>query len=366
MKTKAFVIMPFAPDFDEIYNLFIADALTESGFEVFRADDIRRQQNILQDIVSAISTSNLIVADLTDSNPNVYYELGIAHALRKQVILLTQNLEELPFDLRSYRVINYDTHFAAIKNARNELILLAKGALNGTVPFGSPVIDFIGSSSNKPLAIEVTESKEESVEADLGFLDHIVRLEEGFAEITTIVTEIAEETHLVTEHITTFTKQMGSATKNGGAGTARSIKNMAGDLAIKLDEYKANVENANTRYINALNKIGNSLEYIVTAQDIGLPRTQEQLSTFIDQLAMVEDGALKGRDNFSGMAETMEKSPKIEKRLNRAIQNAAKEIRIFAGNVDQTVAMVSRARNVGERILRKYEPITKENINDIA
>ncbi len=139
MKAKAFVIMPFAPDFDEIYNLFIADALTEGGFEVFRADDIRSQQNILQDIVAAIATSNLIIADLTDSNPNVYYELGIAHALRKPVILLTQNLDELPFDLRSYRVIAYNTHFAAIKTARNELILLAKGSLNGTVPFGNPV-----------------------------------------------------------------------------------------------------------------------------------------------------------------------------------------------------------------------------------
>lgn len=366
MKAKAFVIMPFAPDFDEIYNLFIADALTEGGFEVFRADDIRSQQNILQDIVAAIATSNLIIADLTDSNPNVYYELGIAHALRKPVILLTQNLDELPFDLRSYRVIAYNTHFAAIKTARNELILLAKGSLNGTVPFGNPVIDFMGAISSSPLAVEVLETKEESTEIDLGFFDHLEKLEEGFAEITVIITEVAQETQMVTEHTNSFAEQVAGATKKAGAGTASSIKNIAGDFARQLDDYKAKIENANSRYLIALNKIGSSLEYIVTAQDVSLPGAQEQLTTFMAALAMIEDGALKGKDSFTGMAETMEKSPKIEKRLNRAIQNAAKEIRGFVVNVDQTVAMVSRARNVGERILRKYMAINKETNDELA
>ena len=72
---------------------------------MFRADDIDNQQNILNDIVKSIRSSELIVADLTDPNPNVYYELGLAHAMRKRVVLMTQDLGSMPFDLRSYRTI---------------------------------------------------------------------------------------------------------------------------------------------------------------------------------------------------------------------------------------------------------------------
>jgi len=106
--------MPFSADFDEIYNLFIASTLSEVGYEVFRADNIVSQRNILDDIIESIKDSDLIVADLTGSNANVYYELGIVHAFRKPVILLTQSISDLPFDLRSYRAIHYNTHFAAI------------------------------------------------------------------------------------------------------------------------------------------------------------------------------------------------------------------------------------------------------------
>ena len=86
---------------------------------MFRADDIRAHQNILKDIISALAESALIVADLTGSNPNVYYELGLAHAFRKRVILLTQQVDDLPFDLRSYRVIPYSTYFAEVAKAKS-------------------------------------------------------------------------------------------------------------------------------------------------------------------------------------------------------------------------------------------------------
>jgi len=179
---KAFVIMPFGEAFDEVYNLFIADTLTAAGYLVVRADNIRAQQNILKDIVVSIAGAHLVVADLTDSNANVYYELGIAHALRRPVILLTQQLEELPFDLRSYRVIPYSTHFGEIKRAREALLDLAKGAAEGTVPFGNPVLDFLGTSSGIP-----NLPGEPSAEA--GLLDYLVGVEDSLSFLTRVTAE---------------------------------------------------------------------------------------------------------------------------------------------------------------------------------
>ena len=98
-KPTAFVLMPFAPEFDDIYRLFLHPTLTECGFDVKRADDITSQQNILRDVINGIVDRDLIIADLTGANPNVFYELGVAHALGKPVILITQNIDKLPFDL---------------------------------------------------------------------------------------------------------------------------------------------------------------------------------------------------------------------------------------------------------------------------
>ena len=127
-----FVLMPFDKGLDPVYSGFIKKVLEQEGFKVLRADDIQSQQSILRDIIQGIAESDLIIADLTSSNPNVYYELGIAHALGKPVIHLVQSpVEAVPFDLRSYRLITYSTNFAAIDQAKEELAEYARKFLKG-------------------------------------------------------------------------------------------------------------------------------------------------------------------------------------------------------------------------------------------
>ena len=136
---KAFVLMPFAEELSDVYKYLISESLDAAGYEAKRADDILSQNNILGDIIEGIATSDLIVADLTGANPNVYYELGIAYALNKKVILLTQAIDELPFDLRSFRVVSYSIHFSKMNQAKEELIAMASEATKGNLPFGNPV-----------------------------------------------------------------------------------------------------------------------------------------------------------------------------------------------------------------------------------
>ena len=140
---SVFVLMPFDEEFTPVYSDVIKHVLEQEGFEVLRADDIQSQRNIMRDIIEMIEKSNLIIADLTSSNPNVYYELGIAHALGKPVIHLVQSpVEDVPFDLRSYRLITYSTNFAAIDHAKEELAEYARKFLEGKLLFGNPVTDF--------------------------------------------------------------------------------------------------------------------------------------------------------------------------------------------------------------------------------
>ena len=99
-------MMPFSPNFDTVYK-DVKAVLEESGYSCKRADDMWVHSHIMTDILELICTSEVIICDLSRKNPNVFYEVGIAHSLGKEVILITQSHEDVPFDLRSIRYIHY-------------------------------------------------------------------------------------------------------------------------------------------------------------------------------------------------------------------------------------------------------------------
>lgn len=109
MPKRCFVISPFGAPFDDYYKEIFTPAILAAGLEVFRADDIYGVGPIMQDVWDSIRESSVVLADLTTKNPNVFYELGIAHSYQKPVILLSKTMEDVPFDLRHYRVIIYNT-----------------------------------------------------------------------------------------------------------------------------------------------------------------------------------------------------------------------------------------------------------------
>jgi hypothetical protein len=102
------VISPFGGWHDEYYSEIFCPAIRTSGLEPARADDLFRSSNIVHDIWGLVASSRVLLADLTGKNPNVFYELGLAHAAHKPVLLLTQTLDDVPFDLQSLRIITYD------------------------------------------------------------------------------------------------------------------------------------------------------------------------------------------------------------------------------------------------------------------
>jgi len=100
--------MPFGEWFDAYYEKIYKPAIISCKFLSKRADDLYRPSNIVQDIWSYTKNAKIIIADLSTKNPNVFYELGLAHAISKPVILITANMDDVPFDLRGLRIIVYD------------------------------------------------------------------------------------------------------------------------------------------------------------------------------------------------------------------------------------------------------------------
>jgi hypothetical protein len=107
---RAFMVMPFGLEALEIvYEEFVRPTLQDvCGIVCVRGDDIFGSNVIMDDVSAAIAASDLLVADLTGRNANVFYEVGIGHALNKPVLLLAQSLDDVPFDLRHRRVLLYE------------------------------------------------------------------------------------------------------------------------------------------------------------------------------------------------------------------------------------------------------------------
>jgi hypothetical protein len=102
-----FVLMPFAEVMRPVFDDHIRPVVESGGVSCLRADEIVGTNVITWDIWEKINRARFIIADLTGRNPNVFYEVGIAHALGKEVILLAQSMEDVPFDLKALRCIVY-------------------------------------------------------------------------------------------------------------------------------------------------------------------------------------------------------------------------------------------------------------------
>lgn len=100
------VMMPFHPNFAPVFEA-LATAAKSVNMVCQRASDIWDHEDVMQDIASLIDRSQVVICDCTGRNANVFYEAGIAHALGRNVILITQSKNDIPFDLQHKRHLEY-------------------------------------------------------------------------------------------------------------------------------------------------------------------------------------------------------------------------------------------------------------------
>lgn len=122
-KDVCFVIMPFSDEsLNIVYEDFVKPVLSDKcHIHAERGDDLFGSNVIMDDITKSIRKARLVIADLTGRNPNVFYEVGIAHALKKQVLLMTQSIDDVPFDLRHRRALIYEYSPRGCKKLEKDL-----------------------------------------------------------------------------------------------------------------------------------------------------------------------------------------------------------------------------------------------------
>ena len=123
------VMMPYAPAFDPVYAA-IKGACTKVRRSPLRVDEIYGTNLVGKDIFTTIATSSLVICDITGRNPNVLYETGIAHAVNVDVVLITQNDDDVPSDLQHIRNLRYSTDVDGLAKLESALVQTLNSALS--------------------------------------------------------------------------------------------------------------------------------------------------------------------------------------------------------------------------------------------
>ncbi len=148
-----FVIMPFGEPFDSYYREIFVPTIKRAGLKPIRADEIHQPGVIINQVWENIKQATVLVAEVTDQNPNVMYELGLAHAINKPVVQIIKNdAKNVPFDLRSLRHIVYNTERP---NWSEELSSKLEDFLQNAIENPGPLLPF------KPIEPDIDEEKKE-------------------------------------------------------------------------------------------------------------------------------------------------------------------------------------------------------------
>jgi hypothetical protein len=237
-----FVVMKFGrkgtDEFEQqksLYEDIVKPAVEEAGlgYTCIRVDDIMRPTSIIKDIVKYLWSSDIVIADLTGQNPNVFYELGVRHALKGRTVMLVQSIDDVPLDVRSYRVIEYSPNNAAgfrrvIKEIRRHLEELSKDPS----AMDSPVIDSLPVGA-KPFEEALSQSPQASLVRDLRIVKNSVeglsrRFDTEVASRLDSVSAVADLQKLTMDNLNQFASQL--------------RPNLLSELAMQVDKITHRIE----------------------------------------------------------------------------------------------------------------------------
>lgn len=150
---KCFIVCPIGEDgsnvrknSDQLLNHILKPVCAEKGFECIRIDELSNSGSITESILKHLNEANLVIADLTEHNPNAFFELGYRTALGKPTIHLKRKDEKIPFDISSIRTFDYDLtdldSVSEVKNRLSQAIDTFDFSNSNTVPTSTPTDNF--------------------------------------------------------------------------------------------------------------------------------------------------------------------------------------------------------------------------------
>lgn len=341
-KSTVFVIMPFSDDFFESYEMLKEHF--QDDFEFSHAGDEDNQQNILADIISPIYAADVILADLTGLNPNVMYELGLAHSFNKKTIIITRDdLGKLPFDLKQYRAKDYSTHFKKFFDLIEYLEKNLRGAVNGTVVFSNPVSDFLDKNRIQLKSLFVSDDYSlEIPEGEKGFLDFLADIEEDTSQMNDEITAISAGMETMSSGINECTEEINRVQKSGGNGTAAFVRKQSKKAASYISEFSKQLKQHTESIQSLWAKIEKNTLGLLENEYATKPENKESLTDYIKALHKMMLSIKEANQSVTVMKETSLNNLGIERSMNQSIRFLDQDLSEYLDMTEQMVKSIER------------------------
>lgn len=360
-KPTVFFIMPFDDNYLALFERLKETHLEKLNFT--HAGDLDNQRNILHDIVEGISTSDIVIADLTGLNPNVFYELGLAHAMNKKVIIITQDISELPFDLQSYRAIQYSLLFNKLPDFEKELDSLLLGAINDSVKFGNPVTDYLPNVTfiNHPKELlndstpvdsdeETSEESSDNKLADDGFLDFIANIEENTDNMTNELNELVIDMDEMTKSINVATGEIDRVNTQSGnsSGNASFIRSVCRKLSEPINTFSDKFRIRTAKIDDYWNKVESNYLLLLDNKYSHSNENFESMKTSIKALVDLKSEILISKGKMEGFMHSMDSCIGLERKLTQSITSLKFETQTYLSLNDKMMSSIDRINTKSE------------------
>ena len=361
-----FVITPFGEDFLALFAEF-QNRFGEK-FIFTNAGDLDNQQNVLKDIVEGIATADVIIADLTGLNANVFYELGLAHAMNKKVIIITQAIDDLPIDIRSYRANQYSLLFHKLPQLMVEIEKLLDGALDGSIKFGNPVSDYAPTASDDTTndrsseilltnPVEIVDDENEGK----GFLDYIAEISDNSLKMQETLTLMADETTGVGKSIAAATDDIDRVSFQSGKADPVYARNVCRKLAKPMEEYAEKIKGYVGTVSTCWNNIENDYLGLLENQHMRTKDNITDLQQSEESLIELQATVHESDESVERFISILKKSTGMERRLTRAITLTINELEAYLTLTSTMSSSIDRIRSKSAITITAIVEDTKED-----
>ena len=325
-------------------------------YEFSNAGDLDNQQSILQDIVTGIGNADVIIADVTGLNPNVFYELGLCHALDKKVILITQDISELPFDIRSYRVDEYTTEFWKTEQIISKIEKNLEGAKDGSVQFGNPVKDYYPSDEKEKLFKKDEIIPKENISGeDKGFLDFIADINEDIDRLSNEIEKMAEEQNVMTKQMEDATDEITRVSKSPSSGNASFIRNIARKVGIGIQDFANKMKVHNIEFGSIWERIENNFLDLIDNKYMENQSNKEGLIASLKELCNMKKAILESNEKIDEMVSTFISVKGMERRLTQAINSLEEQMKTYLYIMKAASSTIDRIISKSELLIGKID-----------
>ena len=355
-----FVIMPFMWNFHLVFRHLIKEPLETRGHSVERSLESNHQHG-LRAIIQGIENADMVIADLTKANPNVTYELGIAHTRKKPALLIAQNRDDVRYDLQAYNVVLYSIETDGKSQLTEDILRYVEPEDGKEYLFSNPFSDFERVDQRNFTNIKANgkareESQDDSfIDLDDGILDAKAGAEDAMSELADIASKIATDISNIDKNTQDRTEEIQRLQTDPDQSRYNSrALTIFRTFASNLNEFSEGIEDNSIRLKKAWTKYDQAMGHVLMISIIENQNDVEDLSDFVNQMAGLQS---TGADTMKSLEELRESHSELSgfsKHSDRALHKSVSTLDQLIDEFKLGESVLNRLIDIASEMLKNY------------